>query len=80
MSNVLKYKAVYKDGVLIPYQKIDLDQGEKVEIEIKREENKKDISLRGLWKNSVIKDEEIDEAKFVWENGLKKQIKILNSN
>ncbi|MCR4291350.1 MAG: antitoxin family protein [Candidatus Kuenenia sp.] len=79
MSNALKYKAVYKDGVLIPYNKIDLDQGEKVEIEIKREENKKNISLRGLWKRSVIKDEDIDEAKFIWENGLKKQIKILNA-
>ncbi len=79
MSNALKYKAVYKNGVLIPYGKIDLDQGEKVEIEIKREENKKNISLRGLWKRYVITDEDIDEAKFVWENGLKKQIKILNA-
>lgn len=42
MSNALKYKAIYKDGVLIPFEKIDLDEGEKVEIEIKKEENKKE--------------------------------------
>ena len=79
MSNALKYKAIYKDGVLIPFGKIALDEGEKVEIEIKKEKNKKNISLRGLWKGSFIKDEDVDEAKFIWEKGLKKQIKILNA-
>ena len=71
MSNALKYKAIYKDGVLIPFGKIALDEGEKVEIEIKKEKNKKNISLRGLWKGSFIKDEDVDEAKFVWAEGLK---------
>ena len=35
---------------------------------------KKNISLRGLWKGFVIKDEDVDEAKFVWfgRRGLKK--------
>ena len=32
---------------------------------------KKNISLRGLWKGFVIKDEDVDEAKFVWAEGLK---------
>jgi len=40
---------------------------------------KKNIPLRGLWKGFVIKDEDVDEAKFIWEKGLKKQIKFLNA-
>ena len=79
MSNAIKLKAVYKEGVLVPFEKINLNEGEKVEIEIRKEENKKNISLRGLWKGSVIKDADVDEAKFIWEKGLKKQIKILNA-
>lgn len=80
MSNTIKLKAVYKEGVLVPFEKINLDEGEKVEIEIKKEEIKKNISLRGLWKGSVIKEEDVDEVKSVWEKGLKKQIKILDAN
>ena len=38
--------------------------------------NKKNISLRGLRKGVDIKDKDIDEAKFIWEKGLKKQINI----
>ena len=79
MSNALKYKVIYKNGVLIPFEKIDLDEGENVEIEIRKEKNKKNISLRGLWKGVDIKDKDIDEAKFIWEKGLKKQIKFLNA-
>ena len=35
--------------------------------------SRKRISLRGLWKGFVIKDEDVDEAKFVWfgRRGLK---------
>lgn len=79
MTNPIKLKAVYKEGVFVPFEKIDLKEGEKVEIEIRKEENKRNISLRGLWKGSVIKDEDVDEAKFIWEKGLKKQINILNT-
>ncbi|MDN3515524.1 MAG: antitoxin family protein [Candidatus Brocadia sp.] len=79
MANAIKLKAVYKDGVFIPFGKIDLDNGEKVEIEILKKRNKKNISLRGLWKGSVIKDVDVEKAKFIWDKGLKKQIKILNA-
>lgn len=78
MSHARKYKAIYKNGVLIPFEEINLDEGENVEIEIRKVKNKKNISLRGLWEGVDIKEEDIDKAKFIWKKGLKKQIKILH--
>ena len=76
MSTTLNIEAVYKDGVLIPSKKIDLKEGEKVQIEIK-EKKGRGISLRGLWKGIEISEEEICRAKGIWEEDAEKQIKII---
>ncbi len=76
MNTTLNIEAVYKDGVLIPSQKIDLEEGEKVQIEIK-EKKGKIVSLRGLWKGIKISEEDIYRAKDIWEEGAEKQIKII---
>ncbi len=77
MSNAIKLKAVYKEGVLVPFEKIDLNEGEKVEIEIKSREGRKNISLRGIWKKSMVKENDIAKVKSIWEKSIKKQINIL---
>lgn len=77
MSNAIKLKAVYKEGVLVPFEKIDLKEGEKVELEIKSREGRKNISLRGIWKEFTVKEDDIAKVKFIWEKGIKKQINIL---
>ena len=66
MVNTLKIEAVYSGGVFKPFEKISLPEGEKVEIEIKEMNRKRNISLRGLWKGATIKEEDIDEAKHIW--------------
>ena len=48
MVNTLRIRAVYSGGVLRPFEKLSLPEGEKVEIEIKERKSKKNISLRGL--------------------------------
>jgi predicted DNA-binding antitoxin AbrB/MazE fold protein len=80
MINSLKIGAVYTGGVLKPFEKLSLTEGEKVEIEIKERKSKKNISLRGLWKGAKLKEEDINEARYIWEKGVKKQIKILEEN
>ena len=80
MVNTLRIRAVYSGGVLRPFEKLSLPEGEKVEIEIKERKSKKNISLRGLWKGTKVKEEDIDEARYIWEKGVKKQIKILEEN
>jgi predicted DNA-binding antitoxin AbrB/MazE fold protein len=80
MVNTLRIRAVYSGGVLRPFEKLSLPEGEKVEIEIKERKSKKNISLRGLWKGTKVKEEDIDEARHIWEEGVKKQIKILEEN
>jgi len=75
VQNVLK--AVYSNGVFKPLQKVNLSDGETVEIEIKGKKTKKIISLRGIWKGIQIGEEDIDKAKHIWEKGAQKQIKIL---
>ncbi len=79
MNTALNIEAVYKDGVLIPSQKIDLEEGEKVQIQIK-EKKGKIISLRGLWKGIKISEEDIYRAKGIWEEGAEKQIKIIEKD
>ncbi len=80
MVNTLRIRAVYSGGVLRHFEKLSLPEGEKVEIEIKERKSKKNISLRGLWKGTKVKEEDIDEARHIWEEGVKKQIKILEEN
>jgi len=70
-------EAVYSKGVFKPLVKVRLPEGEKVEIEIKEKKVKKNISLRGIWKGIQISDEDIEKAKHIWDERLKKQIKIL---
>ena len=70
-------EAVYSDGVFKPLAKVNLPDGEKVEIEIKEKRAKKIISLRGIWKGVQISEEDIEKAKHMWEKGAEKQIKIL---
>lgn len=70
-------RATYREGVLIPFEKINLAEGEIIEIEIKEKKEKKNISLRGLWKGAKISEKDIDEAKHIWEEGGKKQIRFL---
>jgi len=80
MGDTLKIEAVYSDGVFKPFGKLSLPEGEKVEIEVKEMNRKGNISLRGLWKGVSIKEEDIDEAKYVWEKGTKKQKRISENN
>jgi predicted DNA-binding antitoxin AbrB/MazE fold protein len=62
------------------FQKLSLEEGEKVEIEIKERKGKKNISLRGLWKGSEVSEKDIDKAKHIWEKGVKEQIKFLEED
>jgi len=77
MINNQKISAVYSDGVLRPFKKLSLEEGAKVEIEIKERRGKKNISLRGLWKGSNVSEKDIDQAKHIWEKGVEKQIRFL---
>ena len=73
-------EAVYSGGVFKPLEKVNLPDGEKVEIEIKERKVQKIISLRGIWKGIEIGEEDIEKAKHMWEKGAKKQIKILEED
>ena len=64
-------EVVYTAGVLKPLEKIDLQEGETVEIEIKEKKPQKVISLRGIWKGVEISEEDIKKAKNIWEEGIK---------
>ena len=80
MVNNQRFTAVYSGGVLRPFKKLSLEEGEKVEIEIKERKSKKNISLRGLWKGSEVSEKDIDKAKHIWEKGVKEQIKFLEED
>lgn len=80
MVNNQRITAVYSHGVLRPFKKLSLEEGEKVEIEIKERKGKKNISLRGLWKGSEVSEKDIDNAKHIWEKGVKEQIKFLEED
>jgi len=70
-------KAIYSEGVFKPIEKVNLSEGEKVEIEIKEQEVKKVISLRGIWRGIQINEENIEKAKYIWDKEVEKQINIL---
>ena len=80
MNSTQEVSAVYSGGVLKPFNKLNLVEGQKVEIEIKEIKGKKNISLRGLWKAIRIKDKDIDEAKQIWGKGIEKQIKFIEED
>ena len=73
MQNLLKTDAIYKQGVFIPYSKINLNEGQVVSIEIKKRSKQKNVSLRGIWNGIKIKDEDIEKVKKVWDKGLNKK-------
>ncbi len=79
MSTTLKIEATYKDGVLIPIEKVNLNEGERVEVEIRKKKGKV-ITLRGLWKGAKISEDDIEEVKQLWEAGIRKQTKILTED
>jgi len=80
MVNNQRISAVYSGGVLRPFKKLSLAEGEKVEIEIKERKGKKNISLRGLWKGSKVNEKDIDEAKHIWDKGIKDHIKFFEED
>jgi len=63
MINIHEVSVVYSGGVLKPFKKLNLVEGQKVEIEIKERKGRKNISLRGLWKGSKISEKEKTDAK-----------------
>ena len=80
MVNKQRITAVYSGGVLRPFKKLSLAEGEKVEIEIKEKKGEKNISLRGLWKGSEVSEKDIDQAKHIWEKSVKDQIRFLDED
>ncbi|MCK4636877.1 MAG: DUF104 domain-containing protein [Methanomicrobia archaeon] len=60
----MKIKAIYKNNVLKPLEKLDLKEGEEVEIEVKE---KRDIkSLRGSLKiDSRVVDKIVEDESWV---------------
>jgi len=69
MSKLIE--VIYSNGILKPSEKLNLREGEKVEIEI-RKKPQKIVSLRGIWKNIQIPEEDIEKVKHIWEEGMKK--------
>lgn len=69
MSKLIE--AMYTNGVLKPSGKLSLQEGEKVEIEIKKKPQRI-VSLRGIWKNIQISEEDIEKAKHIWKKGTEK--------
>lgn len=65
-------QVIYTAGVLKPLQKIDMQEGEKVEIEIKEKKTQKIISLRGIWKDIEISEDDIKKAENIWEEEIEK--------
>lgn len=54
----MKILAKYEDGVLKPFEKPDLEEGEEVEIELK----KKNIKMKGKLKNAEFNKEDFEKA------------------
>jgi predicted DNA-binding antitoxin AbrB/MazE fold protein len=78
MGNMHKViRAVYSGGVFKPLVKVNLREGEKVEIEIKEQKAKKITSLRGIWREVQINEEDIEKAKHIWDKGVENEVKVL---
>jgi predicted DNA-binding antitoxin AbrB/MazE fold protein len=70
-------RAEYSGGVFKPLEKVNLPEGEKVEIEIKEKKRRKILSLRGIWRGIEINEEDIEKARSIWEKEVEKQIEVL---
>ncbi len=70
-------RAEYSGGVFKPLEKVNLPEGEKVEIEIKAKKSKKIVSLRGIWRGIEINEEDIEKTRSIWEKEVEKQIEVL---
>ena len=78
MGNMQKViRAVYSGGVFKPLVKVNLPEGEKVEIEIREQKVKKITSLRGIWRGIQINEEEIEKVKHIWDKGVGNEVKVL---
>lgn len=63
-GNSMGIKAVYENEVLKPLEKLELEEGEEVEIELKRKEGKKQDILRYA---GILKDLDEEEEKLFHE-------------
>ena len=78
MGNMEKViRAVYSRGVFKPLVKVNLPEGEKVEIEIKGQKAPKIASLRGIWRGVQIDEEDIEKARHIWDKGVENEVKVL---
>jgi len=70
-------RAVYSGGVFKPLVKVNLREGERVEIEIKEQKAPKIISFRGIWKGVQINEKDIEKARRIWDKGVENEVKDL---
>lgn len=61
---IIRVKAVYENKILKPLEKLELEEGEEVEIELKRREGKKRDILRYA---GILKDLSEEEEKIFQE-------------
>jgi len=61
---IIRVKAVYENKILKPLEKLELEEGEEVEIELKRREEKKRDILRYA---GILKDLSEEEEKIFQE-------------
>jgi len=88
MTQAVTVDAVYQGGVLKPLRTLGLQENERVQIRIVRRPaeqaetaEKTTLSLHGAFPElAAISDEAIEEIKMIWEEGLEKQIRILESS
>lgn len=88
MAQAVSVDAVYQGGVLKPLRTLGLRENERVRIRIVRRPaeqaetvEKETASLHGAFPElAAISDEAIEEIKMIWEEGLEKQIRILESS
>jgi len=75
---------IYQKGVIKLLDKVDLKEDELIKVTIVRRQVEKTgepNSLLGAFPElKEITDEDIEEAKKVWERGLEKQIRILEGD
>ena len=64
VMGIIRVKAVYENKILKPLEKLELEEGEEVEIELKRREGKKRDILRYA---GILKDLSEEEEKLFQE-------------
>ncbi len=78
-------KAIYRDGVIVPLEDLDLPENEKLKVEVSfladeqgKAGKRKVTSLRGLWKDyGDISEEEIEEITSRWDKHIERLIEEL---